>query len=179
MTGFASQVKAFTVKVTESSDELLRAVALELLSRMVLRSPVGNPELWAANQHAQEARKAVRDAAYAEGSTVGKATLTKMYPFAAGKGYVGGRFRGSWTVSLSVPSSDSVGTIDASGGKTITVGEGVLQDAKTGVTIYIINSLPYSERLEDGWSKQAPAGVVKVTVAEFQTIVDDAAKGVL
>jgi hypothetical protein len=34
--------------------------------------------------------------------------------------------------------------------------------------------MPYALRLEYGWSKQAPAGMVRVTVAEFQAVVNAA-----
>lgn len=176
MTGFADQVQAFAVKARATVDETLRAVALELLSRLVLRSPVGNPELWASNHHAQEGRDEILARAVGTGESVNKARLQKLFPFATGKGYVGGRFRGNWQVTLGVPSTQPLDRIDANGGRTITVGEGVLEDAQSGVTIYILNNLPYSERLENGWSKQVPAGVVKVTVAEFQAIVDQVTK---
>jgi hypothetical protein len=33
---------------------------------------------------------------------------------------------------------------------------------------YIQNNLPYAQRLEDGWSKQAPAGMVALSLAELQ-----------
>lgn len=36
-----------------------------------------------------------------------------------------------------------------------------------GKTIYLTNSLPYAQRLEYGWSQQAPAGMVRITVEEF------------
>jgi hypothetical protein len=41
---------------------------------------------------------------------------------------------------------------------------------------FLTNNLPYALRLEYGWSKnQAPAGMVGLAVAEFQSIVRDAA----
>jgi len=45
-----------------------------------------------------------------------------------------------------------------------------------GKKTYISNNLPYAIPIEDGHSKQAPTGMVKVTVAEFGSIVRDAAK---
>lgn len=40
-----------------------------------------------------------------------------------------------------------------------------------GQTIYITNSLPYAYRIEyEGWSKKAPAGMVRVTLAELNSI---------
>jgi hypothetical protein len=39
----------------------------------------------------------------------------------------------------------------------------------------MINALPYGPRLEyEGWSSQAPAGMVRISVVEFQTFVDKA-----
>ena len=37
---------------------------------------------------------------------------------------------------------------------------------------YITNNLPYIMRLEFGYSKQAPAGMARITVDRFQTIVN-------
>jgi len=43
--------------------------------------------------------------------------------------------------------------------------------------IYLLNSLPYVRRIEyEGWSSQAKAGMVRITVAEFQTFVDKAVR---
>jgi hypothetical protein len=41
-------------------------------------------------------------------------------------------------------------------------------------TIY--NNLPYIERLENGWSQQAPAGFVRVTLSEFERKLNQAAR---
>nr|WP_154325042.1 hypothetical protein [Pantoea sp. 201603H] len=43
--------------------------------------------------------------------------------------------------------------------------------------IFLTNTLPYAYRLEmEGWSKQAPAGMLRVVVPEFQTYLDKAAR---
>jgi hypothetical protein len=47
-----------------------------------------------------------------------------------------------------------------------------------GKVHYITNNLPYAWRLEHGHSKQAPAGMVGLTVVEFAGIVDKAANDV-
>ncbi|WP_275150686.1 hypothetical protein [Citrobacter koseri] len=45
--------------------------------------------------------------------------------------------------------------------------------------IFLANTLPYAYRLEmEGWSKQAPAGMLRVVVPEFQTYLDKAAQEV-
>lgn len=40
--------------------------------------------------------------------------------------------------------------------------------AGIGDVVYIYNPVVYAKRLEDGWSKQAPAGMVAVTFAALQ-----------
>jgi hypothetical protein len=37
-----------------------------------------------------------------------------------------------------------------------------------------VNNLPYGIALEYGHSKQAPSGMIRVTLARFQQIVDEA-----
>lgn len=39
-----------------------------------------------------------------------------------------------------------------------------------GQTIHLTNSLPYANRLEYGWSKQAPSGMVRLTLTELQGV---------
>lgn len=45
---------------------------------------------------------------------------------------------------------------------------------RTGTTIYVVNNVPYIDRLNSGWSQQAPAGFVDSALAE----ADMAIKGV-
>lgn len=49
----------------------------------------------------------------------------------------------------------------------------VAQFAKDGA-IYIVNNMPYAMRLEFGYSQQAPAGMARITVMEFQRYLDQA-----
>lgn len=41
----------------------------------------------------------------------------------------------------------------------------ILNQSKLGDTVYIQNNLPYAERIEHGWSKQAEQGVYGITFA--------------
>lgn len=80
-----------------------------------------------------------------------------------------GRARANWNVSLNrVDTSVSVTTIDASGQKTIYVGNAAISKWQPDDSIVIANSLPYIRRLEYGWSKQSPAGMVRVTLVQAQ-----------
>lgn len=90
----------------------------------------------------------------------------------AGAGYVGGRFRGNWQVTFDLPATGETGKIDQSGGQTKQAGSAVIQTYSAGVgSIYLMNNVPYAQRLEYGWSNQAPQGVVRITVAEFDAFV--------
>lgn len=172
---FTAAVEAWVEKTQLRADQVVRAIALEVLSRVVLRSPVGNPELWAANQAAIEGRKATLAEASARGQRISRKRLEALHPLQSGAGYVGGRFRGNWQVTLGDPASEPIASIDPSGAITLAAGQDALKAVQVGVTIYLVNALPYAERLENGWSKQAPAGMVRVTVADFDGIVTDVA----
>lgn len=103
---------------------------------------------------------------------VGNPKLWKSKPPA---GYVGGRLRGNWNVSFGTPDLTTTVIRDQSGGPTISRGISVLAGWKDEATIYVMNSLPYVRAIEyDGHSMQAPAGMVRITVTEFQTFIQNA-----
>lgn len=83
-----------------------------------------------------------------------------------------GHFKGNWQCGIggiNTAGSDRkdttpIGKYDSVGASLAT--QTVLKGWKPGQTINLTNSLPYSSRLEYGWSKQAPAGFVRLTVQE-------------
>jgi len=90
-------------------------------------------------------------------------------------GYVGGHARFNWMYSMGSRVVQEVDGIDATPG-----GAGTLNRMIGSVPVnpadnvhYIQNSVPYIERLEDGYSRQAPLGMVAITAAEFQGIVEE------
>jgi hypothetical protein len=97
---------------------------------------------------------------------VGKPSEWKT-PGSASPGYVGGRLRANWQVEFNhIPA----GVIDST---TPTGEDKKIMHAKIGDSIYIINNLEYAPAIEHGHStKQAPAGMVRVTVREFKQIVN-------
>jgi hypothetical protein len=107
-------------------------------------------------------------------SPVGDATYWKSPP---PKGYVGGRFRANWQLGIGSVDGTTTTATDrsAKGGDGGTTTAGIIaqipKDA-AGKVYYLSNSLPYAQRLEHGWSRQAPAGVVGLTAVKFQQIVD-------
>lgn len=125
-------------------------VATEAVDKVIRRSPVGNPDLWRANQ--------------------GK---TRGDPGWQGKGYVGGHFRANWVMSIGSQNLTEIGTVDASGETAIAAAYSILSAYPEGEwpVIYLQNNLPYAEALEHGHSSQAPTGMVGLTTIELEALI--------
>lgn len=90
-------------------------------------------------------------------------------------GYVGGRYRGSWQYSFGSPAVGETGRIDASGGPTLSeISSGIASSGYLGVH-YLVNNVPYAERIENGWSGQAPQGVMALVEIEIPQIAREVA----
>jgi len=140
---FAASLAVFAKKAPEQVRVVVRKASIDLLTATVMRTPVGNPDLWKSKPP---------------------------------KGYVGGRLRANWNVSLVSPDTSTTDAIDKDGDPTIERGSAAIGEADGIKDIWIMNSLPYAIPVEYGHSKkQAPAGMVRVSVAEFQAFVDQAA----
>lgn len=86
-----------------------------------------------------------------------------------------GRARANWQCAIGAPASGLLDVTDKTGGSTIAAASQKLASFKAGPSIWITNGLPYIGRLEDGYSGQAPSGMVALTVREFQGLVSRAA----
>jgi hypothetical protein len=181
---FALSLAEFAAQATEVIDASLREIIIEVGNSVIRMSPVGNPEIWAQNVVASQYNKAVDD--HNSGLRSDPANLTKAgrlkpgrklkdgMDIAAPSGYVGGRFRGNWMFSIGAPDSTTTEEVDPSGAKsTARIVAGAIE-FKAGDTCYITNSLGYAIPLEFGHSTQAPGGMVRITVARFQQIVQEA-----
>lgn len=103
--------------------------------------------------------------------------------FAPGSPVDTGFFRANWIVSLDVmPAMDAV-VAPVKGTKIDQVAlanaEVVLLGAKAGRKLFIVNPVVYGPPLEFGHSKQAPEGMVRITAAAGQPIVDKVAREML
>ncbi len=93
-----------------------------------------------------------------------------------------GRARANWFPSLDAPSNAVSTRTDATGGTSIVAAQGIAKEA-AGRVFYLSNNLPYIRHLEyglygtppgsangpktvGGFSKQAPAGMVRTTINE-------------
>jgi len=79
-----------------------------------------------------------------------------------------GRARANWNISQTAPDRSVSVATDTSGA--IALGRIAGNRTRLGTRTFLANSLPYIGALEDGSSKQAPAGMVKVTAAEMGNI---------
>ena len=96
------------------------------------------------------------------------------WKYPAPPGYVGGRFRANWNCTVGAP--DESTTESTAQGRGISEAQKALTFA-SGDVVYFVNGLPYAYRLEnEGWSKQALAGMIKISVTEFDQYVRAAIK---
>jgi len=136
--GFADDIKAFTAKTNGKMDAVVRKTVLDVGTRLVERTPVGDASYW------------------------------KKKPPA---GYVGGHARANWQHAIGSPVVSEVLGVDKNGEATIgRIGASIPEKAG-GLVHFITNSVPYIQPLEDGHSRQAPNGMVALTVQEFDGIV--------
>lgn len=87
-----------------------------------------------------------------------------------------GRFRGAWVYGAGAKPADVPDTPDKAGTASVGRVAAGLESFACGQTIWIVNNLPYATRLEYGWSQQAPSGFVRIAVANFVQIVEEAIK---
>lgn len=86
-----------------------------------------------------------------------------------------GRFKSNFQCGIGAINADTSAAPGSDAeGRTNTV----LQGWKQGQTIWLTNSLPYAKRLEDGWSKQAPAGMVRLTVQNYSQALAKAVRSI-
>ena len=124
---FKLDISKWVEKAGDRADLVVRKVALDLMTKIVLKTPVDT-----------------------------------------------GRARGHWGVGIN---SITYGSgLDKSGSAPIAEATVRLQGATAGDTVYIANNVPYIVRLEYGHSKQAPGGMVRTTIDEFQSAVNRAAE---
>lgn len=186
MINLTEQLRAFAERAGISIQTVTRVAVVNMTSRMVLESPVGNADLWKSNSHREFARKnynalaALKNNATLENpasyskrgrlkvklirALSGK-QLRKQFPNVRGRGYVGGRFRANWMAGINAPNKTTTESVNAQDSWSEIE---KLKAAQLGGVLYFTNSLPYSRKIEYGHSKQAPAGVVRLNVQRFE-----------
>lgn len=173
--GWSHSLTDFADQAGEDITQMARVIAIAMLTEVVTRSPVGNPALWKANIALKSKNVAMADAYDANvdvrnASNTGRKKFKKLTQRerkenfyvdakAAGKGYIGGTFRGSHMVSIGAPDLSVIDRVDPSGSATISEGSMLIKASGKFPVIYIQTNSPYGEMLELGHSTQAPGGV--------------------
>lgn len=128
---FELQIAKFVAKANGNIDLVVRKIALDVFTRVIVKSPV----------------------------------LT-------------GRFKGNWQVAIESIPEGTLALDDKEGTATIAKVTAEVLGLKGGQIIYLVNNLEYARPLEWGHSKQAPGGMVRVTIEEFNAVVNQAASEV-
>lgn len=135
----ANDLRRARKRFDSDTNKKLRATCEQVSSDVIQRTPVGNPDYWA------------------------KSSLP------APAGYIGGTLRNSWratinTVSIEVPQMPDESASAARSSVNVAVAS-----LEAGKTFVMANNQPYAQRVEDGYSQQQPAGMMKVTLSEAAT----------
>ena len=84
-----------------------------------------------------------------------------------------GSFRNQWNTSINSISRDTSKPDSKGGADSINELASEISDLKLGATAYFTNPLPYGHRLEyDGYSEQAPNGMLRVNTDLWEMIVN-------
>jgi hypothetical protein len=138
---FSLDIANFAKKAGANVDKVVRKTILDIGTRLVERTPVGDAEYW-----------------------------QKPAP----PGYVGGHARANWSHSVGTRVVQEIDGIDPSGEVSNSRILASVPEKAGGQVHFLQNSVPYIIPLEDGHSRQAPNGMVAVTVTEFQSFIDGA-----
>ncbi|MGL4937179.1 hypothetical protein [Shewanella sp.] len=147
MATFDEQIKAFQRKAISSVDKNMRDVSIRLFGAVIKTTPVGKYD----------------------------------------NGQVGGRLRANWQASGVSAATGQLEMFDKSGNETVAKMAAYIKTAAKANEFTLTNNLPYAPKIEyggygdgpktsGGFSIQAPQGMVRVNVARFQRLLDDAAR---
>jgi hypothetical protein len=166
--GWSLDPAVFANTVSEKVGTLQRHIATDMLNQIIKTSPVGNPDIRKVNNN-RNAYNQFADSqneeamGFAENLTpTGRLKKSARYVKAAlyrPEGYRGGLFKASHFVSIDTPSDFQPLRPDPNGVATMNRGVSTIERAPDFCRIYIQSNLPYSLRLEQGHSTQAPTGV--------------------
>lgn len=149
---FADDISKFTVKVKANTDTVAINTVMRMFDSLLMRSPVGNANLWKANEGEMQKSKSKR-------------SLKKP------AGYVGGHYRTNWQIGVDSRPTDEIEGVVKNKSAIRAREESKVPKQAAGHTYYLSNNVPYVWPIEDGHSGQAPQGVAGLTVIQFGGIV--------
>ncbi|MBO9602545.1 MAG: hypothetical protein J7496_08565 [Novosphingobium sp.] len=154
---FTLALQDFAKKAGARANEAVGNIVIASAAKIDARSPVGNPSLW-------------------KDWKVGEANHDHWLVSAGfvEAGYVGGHFRANWQLGIGTLPSGVVAGVDETGERTQGKIVAEVPEQAAGAVYFIANNVPYAQRLEHGYSKQAPQGMVGLVMVEMQSIVSEA-----
>ena len=86
-----------------------------------------------------------------------------------------GTFRANWVASIdTIDRSSDLSKTRNDVSEAVTTATAVITNgAGLGTTVFISNAVPYAGKLEDGYSPQAPAGVVAPALTTIKNALDE------
>ena len=155
---FGAAIAQFAELVGIKADMVFRDAVIDISSRTIMATPVGNPSEWKNPPKKGNSRNAL-------GS---------------------GMLRANWQLGFGTIPSGTVSGSDITGTGTIANITTLAGSAgKAGMVAYLVNNLPYALPIEYGageniyaphpnWhgSKQAPAGMVRLSVQQYESEFD-------
>jgi len=156
---FALDIAKFVNKCNTNADLTVRRVVMDVGKSLMEYTPVGNPAKWKG---------------WGEGGAAKNPEHWLVKAGFVGEGYTGGHARANWQLNIgSIPTGVIDGT-DKEGRRTLATAYGRIPKKAAGKVFFWGNNVPYAQRLEDGYSRQAPHGMVGLTVREFQKFIRNA-----
>ena len=89
-----------------------------------------------------------------------------------------GTARGNWQPDINSIQNDVLEIEDKSGNATVAKVANQTNNLKLGQYFTLTNNLPYILRLEYGWSKKSPQGMIGINIMRFQNFVNKANKDI-
>lgn len=145
-------IRAFRLKTMKRLDKIRKGVIFKLFSAIIKDTPVGNPRDWRMTE--------------AEKRAIIKA------------GYVGGRLRANWMLSVGGPDRSTTTSTEENLGTLNSRLLAGINASRPEEEVWLSNSLPYAKRVEyDGHSHtKAPKGMVRRNVSRFRRLLGSALK---
>lgn len=92
-------------------------------------------------------------------------------PPIATPGYAGGHMRRNWQHGHTDAPTEELDGIDPDGSSTLAEIRASINASPAGGRHWIVNNVPYAQKLEDGHSTQAPNGMVELAIIDFTGIL--------
>lgn len=152
---FNADMKKAEKLIIKACEKTVRGTAIAMFGEIIRKTPVGNPSIWKINANAKNKKSMYRP-----------------------KGYVGGRLRNNWQATINSPAEGEVQNASKSGSDAKASVKAAAASYDLTKSMFLTNNLPYAARVEYGqWSKQAPQGMMRTTVASFKSEIEKNARG--